>query len=252
MKLSRWILLSLALATTAQAITIAAAADLQYALNEIIANYRKAHPNETVDVVYGSSGKLDAQIRQGAPYDIFFSADISLPQQLAKDGLAGSVVKPYAIGQLVLWSATRDASKLKLADLASPSISKVAIANPQHAPYGKRAQEALKKSGLWEKVEPKLVYGENINQTMQFAQSGAADVGIVAQSLVLGLDPAHKGSWTVIPDSLHTPLLQGWIVTARAAKNDTAKHFTDFFADTSSRHILSRYGFALPEPSTGK
>src|ERR1035437_5005959 len=247
MKLSRWMLLSLALATTSQAITIAAAADLQYALNEIIANYRKAHPNETVAVVYGSSGKLDAQIRQGAPYDIFFSADISLPQQLAKDGLAGSIVKPYAIGRLVLWSATRDAGKLKLADLASPSISEVAIANPQHAPYGKRAEEALRKSGLWEKVEPKLVYGENINQTLQFAMSGAADVGIVAQSLVLGLDPAHKGSWVLVPDSLHSPLLQGWIVTARAAKNDTAKHFADHFADTTSRHVLSRYGFVLPE-----
>jgi len=240
------------LAARAQAITVAAAADLQYALDEIASTYRKAHPGQELAVVYGSSGKLETQIRQGAPFDIFFSADISIPQALARDGFAGSSVLPYATGRLVIWSGSKDVSKWTLADLVGSSATKVAIANPQHAPYGKRAEEALRKVGVWEKVQPKLVYGENISQTLQFAQTGAADVGLVAQSLVLGLDPAKRGSWVLVPDSLHSPLVQGWVLTARAAKNDTAKAFANFVASPAGKQILGKYGFTVPTAATAK
>jgi molybdate transport system substrate-binding protein len=252
MNRSRLILLFLALATAAQALTVAAAADLRYALDQIVTAYGKIHPNDAVSIVYGSSGKLDAQIRQGAPYDLFFSADIAFPQGLAKDGLAGSAVEPYAVGRLVIWSSERDVSRWTLEDLAGTSIGKVAIANPEHAPSGKRAEEARRRAGVWEKVEPKLVYGENIAQTLQFAQTGAAQVGIVAQSLVLGLDSAKRGSWAMIPDSLHSPLVQGWVLTARGAKNDTARRFSGFATGPEAKRILSEFGFSVPHPPPGK
>ena len=247
-----WMLLILALAGATRAITIAAAADLQYALNEVVSAYGKVHPNDSVSVVYGSSGKLDAQIRQGAPYDMFFSADIAFPQALSKDGLAGSAVEPYAVGRLLIWSSERDVSRWTLSDLAGTSVGKVAIANPEHAPYGKCAEEALRKSGVWEKVESKLVYGENIAQTLQFAQTGAAQVGLVAQSLVLGLDSTRRGTWSLIPDSLHSPLVQGWVITARGAKNDMARRFAEFATGLEAKRILSRYGFSAPPHLRGK
>jgi len=248
----RWLLPLLSLAGAAQAITIAAAADLRSAMDEIVADYRGLHPNDAVSVVYGSSGKLDAQIRQGAPYDLFFSADIAYPQALAKDGLAGSAAQPYAVGSLVIWSSERDVSRWTLADLAGNSIGKIAIANPEHAPYGKRAEEALRRTGVWEKVESQLVYGENIAQTLQFAQTGAAQVGIVARSLVLGLDSAHRGTWAEIPDSLHSPLVQGWVITTRGGKNDTARRFSEFATGPRARRILSKFGFSAPPAPGGK
>ncbi len=164
-------------------IAIAAAADLRFALDEIVRQFLAANPDDTIEVSYGSSGKFFTQIQQGAPYDLFFSADIAYPRALEKAGYAGSPVIPYAIGRLVLWSTGRDAAKLTLDDLADPRIGKVAIANPQHAPYGKRAEEALKARGLWQAVSAKAVYGENISQTAQFVQTGNADIGIIALSL---------------------------------------------------------------------
>ena len=131
-------------------ITIAAASDLKLAMDEIAASFRKAHPGAAVEVVYGSSGNFHAQIQQGAPFDLFFSADIAYPRELAQRGLAGSEVKPYAIGRIVLWSASLDATQLTLTSLADPKITRIAIANPKHAPYGKRAEEALRAAGVWE------------------------------------------------------------------------------------------------------
>jgi molybdate transport system substrate-binding protein len=127
---------------TAQAATIriAAASDLKFAMDEIVGIFRKAHPLDLIDITYGSSGRFHTQIQQGAPFDLFFSADISLPQELAKSGLAASEVKPYAFGRIVLWSATMDASKMTLRYLTDPGITRIAIANPKHAPYGKRAE----------------------------------------------------------------------------------------------------------------
>ena len=236
----------LALGAHAEKITIAAAADLKFAMDEIITTFKKANPGDELDVVYGSSGKFLTQIQQGAPYDLFFSADIALPRELAKNGFAGSDVRPYAIGRIVLWSSSMDATKMTLNDLTDPKITRIAIANPKHAPYGKRAEEALRASGLWEKIEPKLVYGENIAQTAQFVQTGNAQIGIIALALAVNPELASKGGYGLIPDKLHAPLEQGFIITKQAQANALAKRFADYIGSKPARAVMSGYGFVLP------
>jgi len=228
----------------AQTINIAAAADLKFCLDEIIGDFHNSHPAAEIHATYGSSGNFAAQIRQNAPFDLFFSADIDYPRELAKDGFATAEVRPYAVGRIVLWSTTIDASKLSLADLARPQIEKIAIANPQHAPYGKRAEEALRTSGVWDQVQTKLVFGENIAQTAQFVQSSNAQVGIVALSLAL--NPQLKGSYTLIPDTLHKPLEQAFVITKHGADNPLAHAFADYLLTPAARRVMLRYGFALP------
>jgi len=229
-----------------ESLTVAAAADLKFALDEIILLFKSRYPAVQMQTIYGSSGKFSTQIRQGAPFDLYFSADIAYPRALKAEGFASSEVQPYAVGRIVLWSPSRDAGNMSLADLADPSIRKIAIANPGHAPYGKRAEEALKAAGVWEEVEPKLVYGENVAQTAQFVQSGNAQVGIIALSLVLSPELAKQGSYALIPDHLHQPLEQGFIITRRAADNLQARAFAHFIAGIEARNIMSRYGFELP------
>ncbi len=245
-------LLMFAASAQAGKITIAAASDLKFAMDEIVAAFKKDHPGDEVEAVYGSSGKFHTQIQQAAPYDLFFSADIAFPRELARNGLAASAVKPYALGRIVLWSASMDASKMTLESLLDPEITRIAIANPKHAPYGKRAEEALRASGLWEKIEPKLVYGENIAQTAQFVQTGNAQVGIVALSLVAGPGLAAKGGYWLIPDKLHEPLEQGYIVTKRAAGNALAKQFADYMDSKPARAAMTKYGFVLPGEGIGR
>lgn len=236
----------------ADKVTVAAAADLKFAMEEIVALFNKAHPGKKVETIYGSSGKFYTQIQQGAPFDLYFSADIAYPQMLEKDGFAASPTERYAIGRIVLWSQTRDASKMTLADLADPSIRKIAIANPKHAPYGKRAEEALRAAGMWDKVKDRLVMGENIAQTAQFVQSGNADIGIIALALALNNELASKGPYAMIDDKLHEPLDQGFIITKRAANNPLAKEFADYMKTPEARQIMVRYGFALPGESLAK
>lgn len=245
---------SLLFAATAHAekITIAAAADLKFAMDEIVATFRKANPADQIDVVYGSSGKFHTQIQQGAPYDLYFSADIGFPRELAKAGFAASEVKPYAIGRIVLWSASLDASRMSLASLVDPKIARIAIANPRHAPYGKRAEEALRAAGVWEKVEAKLVHGENIAHTAQFVQTGNAQVGIIALALAISPELAGKGGYWLIPDTLHAPLEQGFIITRRAEGNALARRFADFMGSPQARVVMTRHGFGLPDQANGK
>ncbi|MQA37073.1 molybdate ABC transporter substrate-binding protein [Rugamonas aquatica] len=244
--------LALPVAAHAEKITIAAAADLKFAMDDIVATFKKSNPSDEVSVVYGSSGNFNTQIQQGAPYDLFFSADIGFPRELAKNGAASSEVRPYAIGRIVLWSATMDASKMTLASLTDAKITRIAIANPKHAPYGKRAEEALRAAGLWDKVEPKLVYGENIAQTAQYAQSGNAQVGIIALSLALNAELSSKGGYALIPDTLHEPLEQGYIITKRAAGNALATRFADYMESKPARTLMTRYGFVLPAAPAAK
>jgi len=227
-------------------ITIAAAADLKFALDEIVVLFSKAHPADQIETIYGSSGKFHTQIQRGAPFDLYFSADIAYPRALKAEGFAASEAQPYAVGRIVLWSQSRDASKMTLADLADPAIRKIAIANPKHAPYGKRAEEALKAAGVWEKVESKLVYGENIAQTAQFVQTGNAQVGIIALSLALSPELAKQGGYALIPDTLHQPLEQGFVITKHAAANPLAQTFASFMTGKEARAIMARYGFVLP------
>jgi len=237
----------LAVSTVSAAeISMAAASDLKFCMDEIIVAFKSGHAEAVVNVTFGSSGNFAAQIREGAPFDLFFSADTEYPRALAEDGFAASPPVPYAVGRIVLWSATVDASKMTLADLARPEIAKIAIANPQHAPYGKRAEQALRASGLWDQVQQKLVLGENIAQTAQFVQSGNAQAGIIALSLALNPELAGKGGYYLIPDTLHEPLQQAFLVTRRAADNELAKAFADYMQGGDARKLMVHHGFTLP------
>ena len=241
-----------ALSAHAEKITVAAAADLKYAMDEIVTSFKTGNPGDQIDMSYGSSGKFFTQIQQGAPYDLFFSADIEFPRILASTGFAASEVKPYAFGRIVLWSTTRDASKMTLDRLDDPAITHVAIANPKHAPYGKRAEEALRASGLWQKIEPKLVYGENVAQTAQFVLTGNATVGIIALSLAVNPVLSGQGGYWLIPDKLHQPLEQGFIITKRAEGNLLARRFAGFMESNAARAVMKKYGFVLPGETAGQ
>ncbi len=232
----------------AERITIAAAADLKFAMDELVEGFRRARPTDEVEVVYGSSGKFHAQIRQGAPYDLFFSADIDYARELVRAGQAASEVRPYAVGRLVLWSARPDARTLTLASLADARITRVAIANPRHAPYGRRAEEALRAAGVWEAVAPKLVLGENVAQAAQFVQSGNADVGLIALSLALSPELARRGGHVLVPATLHAPLEQGYVITRRAADSALARRFAEHVDSGAGRAVLVRHGFERPGP----
>ncbi len=205
-------------------VTVAAAADLTYAMNEIAANFEKA-TGCSVRVSTGSSGNFLAQIENGAPFDVFFSADIEYPRKLETEGLAtpGSTYL-YAVGKIVLW--VRNDSRLDvskgIAALRDPSLQKLAIANPQHAPYGRAAEEALRSAGVYDAVKDRLVLGENISQAAQFVESGNADAGILALSLVLSPGLKEKGRYARVPENLYAPIQQG-VVLVRASRNRKAR-----------------------------
>jgi molybdate transport system substrate-binding protein len=230
----------------AEKFTIAAASDLRFALDDIAEIYRQQHADHEFNIIYGSSGKMTTQIMNGAPYDIFFSADIAFPERLKEAGFTTTEPEVYAIGRIVIWSNTIDASELRLEDLPTdPRIRRIAIAQPSHAPYGLRAQEAMESVGVWEAVQPRLVFGENIAHTAQMVESGAANVGIIALSLArfpsLAKHPFH-----LIDDGLHNPLTQAFVVTRRAGNNEAAQIFARFMETDEAHEIMQRYGFVMP------
>lgn len=229
----------------AQSLRIAAASDLRFALDEIVALWQQQQPGTEVEVIYGSSGKLTTQIINGAPFDLFFSADISFAEQLHQRGLTASEPAIYALGRIVLWSNTLDARQLSLEQLGDPAIRRIAIAQPAHAPYGLRAQEALQASGVWEAVQPKLVFAENIAHAAQMAQSGAAQIGIIALSLAMAPGLAEHPH-QLIEEHLHNPLTQAFVVTRRAADRPQALDFARFMASEQAHATMRRYGFELP------
>ena len=227
-------------------ILIAAASDLKFALDSVITAFKKTNPGK-VDVTYGSSGKLFEQISNGAPFDVFFSADINYPKQLREKGLTTSEVYAYGVGRIVIWSKKIDPNKDEIKSLLAPSIRKIAIANPIHAPYGKRAEEALNYYKVYESVKGKLVYGENISQTAQFVTTGAADIGIVALSLALS--PTMKkegGKYYLIPETSHNRLEQGAVITRHGKGNALAITFMEFIKSNTANTILSHFGFGKP------
>lgn len=244
--------LSLTLSAHAEEITVAAAADLKFAMDEIVTNFEHAHPSDTINVVYGSSGKFRTQIAQGAPYDLYFSADIQYAQSLVDANLASSSAQPYAFGRIVLWANTMDATKMTLASLIDSKITRIAIANPQHAPYGKRAEEALRASGMWKKIQHKLVYGENIASTAQYVQTGNVEVGIIALSLAVNPQLSNQGGYYLISDQLHEPLKQGFIITKHGENRILAKRYADYIGSDAARNVMKKYGFVLPHSTSGK
>jgi molybdate transport system substrate-binding protein len=226
-------------------ILIAAASDLKFALDSVIAKYEQSNPEADIDVTYGSSGKLYEQISQTAPFDLFFSADIEYPLNLRKKGFAASEVFHYGRGRIVIWSRKKDPNIDGIKSLEDNSLVKIAIANPIHAPYGRRAEEALKHYNLYESLKSKLVFGENISQTAQFITTGAADIGIVALSLALSPTmKKQKGYYYLIPETSHKPLDQGFVILKRAEKNQLAFQFKDFMFSEDCRKIMRYFGFA--------
>lgn len=235
------------------AVAIAAASDLVFCLPALNVEFAKTEPHTALRVSTGSSGNFFAQITNGAPFDVFLSADLSYPRALIAAGAADekSLVL-YGVGRLVLWTTRPDLDpKNDPATFArDPRVRRLAIANPAHAPYGRAAREALNALGVWSAAEPKLVLGDNIAQAAQFVETGHADAGIVALALVLGAPPRDArsaGRWAEIPARLHAPLEQGAVLTTRGAANPAAARYLAFLHTPAARAVFERYGFRLPE-----
>lgn len=233
-------------------VLVAAAADLRFALDELVATWRSAHPKIEVEPVYGSSGNLLAQVRQGAPFDVFLSADADYPRELERAGLAeAGATRLYAIGRLVVWvpaTSTLDVERRGLEVLTDPSVERVAIANPEHAPYGRAAVAAMESAGVYAAVEPKLVLGENVSQAAQFVESGNADAGVIALSLALAPTLRERGRYALVPLDAYPRVEQGVVVLDAAADPVAARAFVDFVLGPDGRMVLDRFGFLLPEP----
>ncbi|MFZ1766851.1 MAG: molybdate ABC transporter substrate-binding protein [Candidatus Nitrotoga sp.] len=231
----------------AENITIVAASSIKFAMTDIVNKFNAIHRNDEVKTIYGASGKLTSQIQNGAPFDIFFAADTNFPQILKKEGLTSTDPVVYAVGRLVIWSSTTDATKLTLQKLSESTIRKLAIANPELAPYGMRAKEAMKSAGVWDKIKDKLVFGENVEHTAQMVSTGAADAGLIPLSLALNPAMVKQGGYSLIDDSLHEPLAQSFVITKRAKDSALARQFAAYFQTPESRKIVESYGFAVPK-----
>ncbi|MGR3309992.1 MAG: molybdate ABC transporter substrate-binding protein [Candidatus Brocadiales bacterium] len=231
-------------------ILVAAASDLQFAMNDIVKAFEASHKGIKVKISYGSSGNFFAQISNGAPFDVYFSADIKYPELLEKDGLIIPGTKmPYAVGRIVLWvpeDSTIDVEHLRINALTHPSVRKIAIANPRHAPYGRAAVAAIQNSGVYEKVKSQFVLGENISQAAQFVQSGAADIGIIALSIAISPSMQAAGRYWEIPFDSYPSIKQAYVTLKDKNNPEAARIFTDFFSSTEGRRILELYGFYLP------
>lgn len=227
------------------ALTIAAASDLKFAMDSIISVFQTIHPATTVSAIYGSSGKFYQQLANQAPFDLFFSADIEYARRLDQKGLTEGRPIVYAIGSIVLYSH-KISTKKGMTCLLDDQINKIAIANPAHAPYGQRAEEALRFYKVYEQVKQKLVLGENVSQTAQYIGSGAAEIGIIALSLALSPALREKGNYFLIPGTAHRPLEQAYVIMKKAAENEAAGLFAEFMSAKQAKDILIKYGFTLP------
>ncbi|HEX9110164.1 MAG TPA: molybdate ABC transporter substrate-binding protein [Terriglobales bacterium] len=247
----RWfaLLLFLCPAVFAQEITVAAAADMNAVLPELAARYTK-QTGHVVKLSFGSSGNLTNQIRNGAPFDLFFSADEEYPKQLVANGLAvQDSLYRYAVGRLVLWipsESALDLQKLGMQALLDPSVKKIAIANPQHAPYGRAAEAALRHFGIYDQVAAKLVLGENVAQAAQFVESGNAQAGLIALSHALAPAMKDKGRYWTVPLESYPTLNQAAVVLSRSKRPDAAQEFLKFVRSSENVSLLNNFGFSLP------
>ncbi len=234
----------------AQTVNVAAAADLKFALDEIVAAFQEAHPTIQVHATYGSSGVFYSQLVQHAPFDLYFSADVLYPNRLIESGLAAANTKfVYAVGRIVVWvpaTSAIDPARLGAQSLLDPSVRKIAIANPQHAPYGRAAVAALQKLGAYEAVRARLVYAENVAQTAQFIENGAADIGIIALSLAVAPALKEKGRYWEIPLDAYPRIEQGGVILSWARHPKAAQELRDYVLSPTGAAVLRRYGFFLP------
>lgn len=231
-------------------LTIAAASDLNFAFKKLVSDFENATGTH-VRLSLGSSGNFFSQIQHGAPYDLYFSADIRYPQKLEQTGHAvpGSLYK-YAVGRIVVWtpkSSSVHVAQAGMDALLDPSIKKIAIANPKHAPYGRAAIAAMEYFKIHDRVKDKLVLGENISQAAQFVESGAADIGIVALSLALAPAMKEVGQYWEIPAASHPSLEQGAVIVAGTKNQQAAKAFLEFLRGPEGRQAMANYGFVVPE-----
>jgi molybdate transport system substrate-binding protein len=234
----------------APAVKVAAAADLKFAMAELASQFEK-QSGAKLDITYGSSGNFLTQIENGAPFDLFFSADSEYPKKLEAAGLAEpGTLREYAVGHIVIWTPNEsgiNAAKDGWKSLLDQRVKKIAIANPEHAPYGRAAVAAMKKAGIYEQVKDKLVYGENISQAAEFVQSGNAPAGIVALSLAVS--PAMKnGNRWEIPANTYPPIKQAVVLLEASNNKDAARGFLEFVSGPQGRQILERFGFTVPTP----
>lgn len=255
MKIQRclWLLLAVFSAghgLAAQSLNVAAAADLQAVMPEIVERYQK-QTGKTVQVVYGSSGNFYQQIQNGAPFDVFFSANLEYAKKLEAAGLASGLY-PYATGKIVLWVPKDSKVDLKegLRALLNPAVGKVAIANPEHAPYGQAAVAAMQKAGVYEQVKGKLVLGENISQAASFVVGGAADAGVVALSLALAPNMKDKGQFAEIPADSYPTIEQACVIVKASRSQEDAKAFLEYVKSPSVQELLKKYGFGVPAGKT--
>ena len=235
-------------AHAADEITIAAASDLNFAFKDLVGGYEKTTGNR-VKLTLGSSGNFYAQIQNGAPFDLYFSADIGYPKKLEEAGLTvpGSLYR-YAVGRIVLWAGNQSKVDVEkgLELLREPAIRKVAIANPKHAPYGRAAVAAMEHYKVYDLAKDKLILGENISQAAQFIESGACDVGIIALSLALAPTMKTAGAYWEIPATAHPPIEQGAVVLKASKHQDAAKQFLEYVKSPAGQEAMKRYGFTLP------
>jgi len=232
--------------TRSDTLLVAAAADLQFAFTEIGRRFEE-RTGQRVTFSFGSTGNLTAQIENGAPFDVFAAANESYIERLRKKGLIlPDTVQLYAQGRIVLAvNHQSGVQATRLEDLLAPEVTRVAIANPAHAPYGVAAMQALQSAGVWERIQPKLVYGENVRQTLQFVQTGNVPVGIVARSIA----DVPEVSWTLIDARLHEPINQAMAVVRGTRHEEAARAFIAFVNGPEGREIMKRYGFRLPGES---
>jgi molybdate transport system substrate-binding protein len=233
----------------AQQISIAAAADLNYALTELAHRFEQK-TGDKVTLSFGASGNLYSQISNGAPFDLFFSADEEYPKKLAAAGVAdGPSLKTYAIGHLVLWvpnTPPYDPVKLQMDTLTQPSVKRIAIANPQHAPYGRAAMAAIEHYGLKEKLAGKLVFGENVSQAAQFVQSGNAQAGLIAMSLAMSPAMQSSGKYWELPADAYPEFKQAAVIISSSKQKKPAASFLDFVLSPEGAAVLKQFGLTPP------
>lgn len=242
------VLVSSAGVTLAEELTIAAASDLSFAFKELAGEFEKSSGHH-VKLSLGSSGNFYSQIQNGAPFDLYFSADIGYPRKLEEAGLTvpGSLYR-YAIGRIVVWAG--HGSRLDMTKgmevLRESSIKKIAIANPKHAPYGRAAVSSMEHFNLYQQVKDRLVLGENISQAAQFVESGACEVGIIALSLALAPTMKAKGAYWEVPADTHPALEQGAVILKSSQRREAAQEFLEFIKGQTGQEIMKRYGFTIP------
>ncbi|UHG89610.1 molybdate ABC transporter substrate-binding protein [Spirosoma oryzicola] len=229
-----------------QALRVAVAANAQFVMEQLRTAFQK-QTSVTVESIVSSSGKLTTQIQQGAPYDVFLSADMDYPQALYKQGLTQAAPAIYAYGTLVLWTVGDLPLSKDLTVLKNPAVRHIAIANPAKAPYGEAAESVLKHAQLTDQVKAKIVYGESIAQVNQYVLSGSAEMGFTAKSVVLDPSLQQKGHWIELSTDHYSPIAQGVVVLKRTTQGKAAGQFVQFLRSQTARRILQQFGYRLPK-----